>query len=235
MPARLSREESDAMAGRIQAHFEKHGFGLWAVERRDTEEFIGFTGLAIPAFEAHFTPCVEIGWRLAAAHWGRGFATEAAQAVMRYGFEELGLTEIVSLTVPLNVRSRRVMEKLGMTRDPADDFDHPRIEERSWLRRHVLYRTHRQLPSRKEVMSRKNGLPPIHPGEIIKEDILPSVGLSVTEAAKALGVSRQMLHDILAERKPLSAVMCLKVARLFGSSPEVWMRLQAAYDLGIRT
>ena len=80
-------------------------------------------------------------------------------------------------------------------------------------------------------MERKNGLPPVHPGEIIKEDILPSVGLSVTAAAKALGVSRQMLHDILAERKPLSAVMCLKVARLFGSSPEVWMRLQAAYDL----
>jgi antitoxin HigA-1 len=83
----------------------------------------------------------------------------------------------------------------------------------------------------KEVTARKNGLPPVHPGEIIKEDILPSVGLSVTAAAKALGVSRQMLHDILAERKPLSAIMCLKVARLFGGSPEVWMRLQAAYDL----
>ena len=80
-------------------------------------------------------------------------------------------------------------------------------------------------------MERKNGLPPVHPGEIIKNDILPSVGLSVTAAAKALGVSRQMLHDILAERKPLSAVMCLKVARLFGSTPELWMRLQAAYDL----
>jgi addiction module HigA family antidote len=80
-------------------------------------------------------------------------------------------------------------------------------------------------------MERKNGLPPVHPGEIIKHDILPSVGLSVTAAARALGVSRQMLHDILAERRPLSAVMCLKVARLFGGSPDVWMRLQAAYDL----
>jgi addiction module HigA family antidote len=80
-------------------------------------------------------------------------------------------------------------------------------------------------------MERKNRLPPVHPGEIIKNDILPSVGLSVTAAAKALGVSRQMLHDILAGRKPLSAVMCLKVARLFGSTPELWMRLQAAYDL----
>jgi antitoxin HigA-1 len=80
-------------------------------------------------------------------------------------------------------------------------------------------------------MERKRGLPPVHPGEIIKQDILPSVGLSVTAAAKALGVSRQMLHDILAERKPLSAVMCLKVSRLFGGTPELWMRLQAAYDL----
>jgi addiction module HigA family antidote len=80
-------------------------------------------------------------------------------------------------------------------------------------------------------MERKNGLPPVHPGEIIKEDILPSTGLSVMAAAKALGVSRQMLHDILAERKPLSAAMCLKLARLFGGSPETWMRLQAAYDL----
>ena len=84
---------------------------------------------------------------------------------------------------------------------------------------------------REEVMKRKNGLPPVHPGEIIKQDSLPSVGLSVTAAAKALGVSRQMLHDILAERKPLSAVMCLKMSRLFGSTPEFWMRLQATYDL----
>lgn len=80
-------------------------------------------------------------------------------------------------------------------------------------------------------MGRKKGPPPVHPGEIIKKDILPSVGLSVSAAAKALCVSRQMLHDILAERKPLSAIMCLKVARLFGGSPEVWMRLQATYDL----
>ena len=80
-------------------------------------------------------------------------------------------------------------------------------------------------------MQRKSGMPPVHPGEILKEDILPSVGLSVTAAAKALGVSRQMLHDILSERKPLSAVMCLKIARLVGGSPEFWMRLQASYDL----
>ena len=95
----------------------------------------------------------------------------------------------------------------------------------------TLWRSILKTTIRKEVMARKNGLPPVHPGELIKEDILPSVGLSVTAAAKALGVSRQMLHDILAGRKPLSAVMCLKVARLFGSSPEVWIRLQATYDL----
>jgi addiction module HigA family antidote len=85
--------------------------------------------------------------------------------------------------------------------------------------------------TREKAIEKRNGLLPVHPGEIIREDILPSVGLSVTGAAKALGVSRQMLHDILAERKPLSAIMCLKVSRLFGSSPEVWMRLQATYDL----
>jgi addiction module HigA family antidote len=84
---------------------------------------------------------------------------------------------------------------------------------------------------RRDVTERKNAVPPVHPGEIIKEDILPSVGMSVTEAAKALGVSRQMLHDIMAGRKPLSAVMCLRISRLFGSSPEFWMRLQAAFDL----
>jgi addiction module HigA family antidote len=80
-------------------------------------------------------------------------------------------------------------------------------------------------------MERKNALPPVHPGEILKEDILSSAGLTVTAAAKALGVSRQMLHDILSERKPLSAPMCLRISRLLGGSPEVWMRLQAAYDL----
>ena len=85
--------------------------------------------------------------------------------------------------------------------------------------------------NQEEIVERKNGLPPVHPGEILKRDILPSVGLSVTAAAKSLGVSRQMLHDILAERTPLSVIMCLKLSRLFGGSPEVWMRLQAAYEL----
>src|SRR5271169_4227362 len=88
-----------------------------------------------------------------------------------------------------------------------------------------------RIITREEVMKRKNAMPAVHPGEVLKKDILPSTGLSVAAAAKALGVSRQMLHDILAERRPLSAVMCLKVSRLFGGAPEFWMRLQAAYDL----
>ena len=140
LPRLLTCEESDAFAARIEAHFEAHGFGLWAAELHATAEFIGFIGLAIPRFEAAFTPCVEIGWRLAQAHWGHGLATEAARAVARYGFENLKLPELVSFTVPANTRSRRVMEKLGMTHDPQDDFDHPLLPAGHPLRRHVLYR-----------------------------------------------------------------------------------------------
>lgn len=139
-PKLLSPGESDELAARIDAHFERHGYGLFAAELRESGVFAGFIGLSVPSFEAHFTPCVEIGWRLDAAYWNRGLATEGARAVMRYGFEVLGLREIVSFTAPANLRSIRVMEKLGMQRDPADDFDHPRLEEGHPLRRHVLYR-----------------------------------------------------------------------------------------------
>jgi len=131
------------MVDRIETRFEEHGFGLWAVELADGKPFIGFVGLAVPAFEAHFTPAVEVGWRLAAEHWSRGYATEAARAALDYGFTTAGLDEIVSFTVPANSRSRAVMERLGMTHDPADDFDHPRIEPGHPLRRHVLYRKRR--------------------------------------------------------------------------------------------
>jgi RimJ/RimL family protein N-acetyltransferase len=139
-PALLSREESDAMVDKIEAHFDAHGFGLWAAELQRDGAFVGFVGLSIPTFAAAFTPCVEIGWRLASEYWGQGLATEAARAVLRHGFASLGLEEIVSFTVPANVRSRRVMEKLGMSHNPADDFDHPRLPEGHALRRHVLYR-----------------------------------------------------------------------------------------------
>lgn len=140
LPAVPSRAESDAAAASIRAHFDQHGFGYWAVEVMGGAPFIGFAGLARPRFEAPFTPCVEIGWRLAAEHWGRGYATEAARGALRFAFDELALDEILAWTVPTNQRSRRVMDKLGMRRDPADDFDHPRLPDDHPLRRHVLYR-----------------------------------------------------------------------------------------------
>lgn len=142
-PSVLNREETDALIDRIAQHFALHGFGPCAVELRATGEFIGYVGLFIPQFEAAFTPCVEIGWRIAAEHWEKGLATEAAQAVLHDGFERLFLPEIVSFTVPDNVRSRRVMAKLGMTHDPAENFDHPLLSAGHPLRRHVLYRLRR--------------------------------------------------------------------------------------------
>jgi len=148
LPAPLPREGSDALAARIEAHFEQHGFGLWAVEIPGVAPFAGFIGLSVPRFEAHFTPCVEIGWRLASEHWGSGFATEGARAALAFGFERLALAEIVSFTVPDNRPSRRVMEKLGMSHDPRDDFDHPLLPEGHRLRRHVLYRSARPTDAR---------------------------------------------------------------------------------------
>lgn len=143
-PARLSCEQSDEVLARILDHWQKHGFGLCAVEHRPSAAFIGFTGLAIPRFEAPFMPAVEIGWRLASHWWCQGFATEAAREIVRYAFESLSLDALVSYTVPANIRSRRVMEKLGMTHDPADDFDHPLLPPGHPLQRHVLYRLRRQ-------------------------------------------------------------------------------------------
>ncbi len=142
-PAPLTLEESNALIERIQAHFTRHNFGPWAAELRATGDFIGYIGLYVPAFEPPFThtdPCVEIAWRLAFDYWDRGLATEGARAVLHRAFTELGLSEVVSFTVPANLRSRRVMEKLGMTCNPADDFDHPRLTSDHPLRRHVLYR-----------------------------------------------------------------------------------------------
>lgn len=139
-PRPLTREESDALAARILRGFEADGFGVWAVEAPGEANFIGFTGLARPRFEMHFTPCVEVGWRLAAPYWGRGFATEGARAALRFAFQTLKLPEVVAMVVPANRRSIRVMEKLGMHRDPGDDFDHPLFAEGHPLRRHVLYR-----------------------------------------------------------------------------------------------
>jgi RimJ/RimL family protein N-acetyltransferase len=142
-PSTLDRGESDALVLRIRDHFARRGFGQWAVEVPGVADFIGFVGLSVPRFEANFTPCVEIGWRLAREHWGQGYATEAARAALEFGFRDLALEEIVSFTTTANLRSRAVMERIGMTRTPADDFDHPAIPEGHPLRRHVLYRARR--------------------------------------------------------------------------------------------
>jgi RimJ/RimL family protein N-acetyltransferase len=143
MPRVLSKEESDSVADRIEVHFRQRGFGLCAVELRSNGSFLGFIGLSVPSFEASFTPCIEVGWRLAAHCWGQGFATEGAREIVHHGFTALGLEELVSFTVPANMRSRRVTEKLGMTHNSVDDFDHPRLPDGHTLRRHVLYRLNR--------------------------------------------------------------------------------------------
>jgi len=142
----LDRAESDAFVDRIRAHVDRHGFGFWAVEAPGIADLVGMVGLAVPPFEAHFTPCVEIGWRLARAHWGKGYASEAATASLRYGFDQLGVGEVVAFTAVDNVRSRAVMERVGMTRSADDDFDHPNLPEGHPLRRHVLYRARSQAP-----------------------------------------------------------------------------------------
>ncbi|GAA2440144.1 GNAT family N-acetyltransferase [Actinomadura vinacea] len=139
-PARLTRAESDALADRIANAIRRDGFGFWAVEIAATGAFIGFTGLSVPSFTTHFTPAVEIGWRLARHAWGHGYATEAARHALAHGFQNLRLDEIVSFTTTANQRSQAVMTRIGMTRDPHGDFQHPRIPPDSPLQHHVLYR-----------------------------------------------------------------------------------------------
>lgn len=142
-PALLTRLESAALIGRIRGHFNEYGFGLWALERKDTGAFIGFTGLGHVSFEAPFTPAVEIGWRLARRHWGLGFASEAAWTSLRAAFSQLGLDEVVSFTAQTNEPSKKVMQAIGMQRDPFGDFDHPRLPPGHELERQVLYRINR--------------------------------------------------------------------------------------------
>lgn len=139
-PAPLGPQASHELADRIAATLDRDGWGLWALEERSTRRFLGFTGLARTSFDAQFTPAVEVGWRLARAAWGRGFATEAARVAVSFGFDVLGLEEIVSFTAATNTRSRAVMHRLGMSRVAADDFDHPGVPAGHPLRRHVLYR-----------------------------------------------------------------------------------------------
>ena len=139
-PNTLDRAASDALAARIRGAMAEQGYGLWAVEVRGGAPFIGFVGLARPRFDAPFTPCVEIGWRLAQPFWGHGFASEAARAALGYGFQEVGLDEIVSFTTLGNLRSQAVMQRIGMRRDAAGDFFHPQLPADHALALHVLYR-----------------------------------------------------------------------------------------------
>ncbi|MCE9622035.1 MAG: GNAT family N-acetyltransferase [Actinomycetia bacterium] len=139
-PSTLTNEQSDEMVDRIIAAWSARGFGLWAVEREDSGEFIGFVGLAAPSWHADFTPCVEVGWRLTRSQWGNGFAPEAAHAALAFGFEhvELPNDEIVSFTTRQNVKSQRVMHKIGLRPDPSREFDHPLTP--GWAeQRHVFY------------------------------------------------------------------------------------------------
>lgn len=138
-PDTLSRLQSAAVIGRIRGHFAENGFGLWALERKDTGQFIGFTGLNRVEFDASFTPAVEIAWRLAREHWGLGYASEAAWTTLRCGFGQLDLDEMVAFTATANLASEKVMQAIGMRRE-GSDFDHPELPEGHPLRRHLLYR-----------------------------------------------------------------------------------------------
>lgn len=142
-PARLSRDASDECIDRFQAHFARHGWGNWALELRATGQFLGFTGLSIPRQAMPFSPCVEVGWRLARHYWGHGYASEAARAALCAGFEQLGLSEVVSFTYVGNRRSRAVMERIGL-RNANQDFDHPGIPVGHALAPHCLYRIERE-------------------------------------------------------------------------------------------
>jgi len=141
-PALLTLEESDSAADRVEAEIARNRFGFWAVEIPGEASFAGFIGLRSPGFEAHFTPCIEIGWRLARPFWGRGYATEGAKAALEFGFTQLALSEIVAFVVPANARSLAVMRRIGMRF--SEEFDHPELPEGHRLRPHLLYRIARK-------------------------------------------------------------------------------------------
>lgn len=139
-PGLQSLEMTKHFIDKVNQHFDNHGYSLYATIRKDTREFIGFIGLLTVDFEAHFTPATEIGWRLSSNQWGQGFATEGAKAVLDYAFRELKIPEIVSFTAEGNMKSIRVMQKIGLQRNPDDDFNNPKLDDSSPLKRHVLYR-----------------------------------------------------------------------------------------------
>ncbi len=144
-PDLLTPEESSAMIDRIKVIFKENGFCFYACELKATREFIGFIGLSVPRFKAHFTPCVEIGWRVSSPHWGKGYATEGALKCLEIGFNEFNLDEIVSIAVKNNYKSHNVMNKIGMQRDLSGDFLHPNFAPEHSLAPHVLYRMPKSL------------------------------------------------------------------------------------------
>ena len=141
----LTLEQSNNFIKTVNIHQDKYGYALWATELKETGELIGFIGLNYTDWEAHFTPAVEVGWRLGSQYWGKSYATESAKAALEYGFNKIGLKEIVSFTVPKNIRSIRVMEKIGMARDLQGDFAHPRLEPDHKLSKHILYRIQKNM------------------------------------------------------------------------------------------
>lgn len=144
-PGLLKPEESSAMIARIKTTLKECGFCLYACELKSTKEFIGFIGLSAPKFKAHFTPCVEIGWRIASQHWGKGYAIEGALKCLESGFNEFNLNEIVSIAVKENYKSHNVMNKIGMQRDLSGDFLHPNLAPSHKLAQHTLYRMPRSF------------------------------------------------------------------------------------------
>jgi RimJ/RimL family protein N-acetyltransferase len=139
-PSTFKKQETIAFINKINSHYDKHGFTLYAVEIKETQQFIGFVGLLNTNFDAHFTPATEIGWRLGSEFWGKGYATEAAKAVLDYAINELNIDEVVSFTSAINKASIRVMEKIGLHYNPKDNFDSPNVKNHSKLVKHVLYR-----------------------------------------------------------------------------------------------
>jgi len=153
-PSIQDRDSTYCFIECVKKHQEQHGFSLYALALKPTGEMIGFVGLQYAQFNAHFTPAVEVGWRLAFEHWKKGYATEAAQAVLHYAFTQLDLDEIVSFTTSGNIASQRVMEKIGLHHNKKDDFDHPKLSTISPLCRHVLYRITKQEYLAKSVKNR---------------------------------------------------------------------------------
>lgn len=149
-PRVLTREECRSLLEGFNDHFREYGYGVWAMVPHGGEAPIGFCGLKQVTMNAPFAPAVEILWRLNRAAWGWGFANEAARAALQHGFEKVGLEEIVSFTTPKNLRSIALMERLGMRRDPEEDFEHPALPEDDPLRPHVLYRLRREEWRRRE-------------------------------------------------------------------------------------